>query len=92
MKSRNRFLNVVLKNDRLNVAIDVGVFVLCGMPDATALLHLAPPTLHPLSIGLYNVVPVTETMRSRVLPLSWTKCCIAGFFVLHCSGSAKRVP
>ena len=47
MKSRNRFLNTVLKNDRLNVAIDVQVPVLCGTPDATALPPLAaPPPLY----------------------------------------------
>ena len=42
MKSRNRFLNTVFKNDRLNVAVDVWVSVLCDMPDATALPRLAP--------------------------------------------------
>ena len=46
MKSRNRFLNTVLKNDRLNVAVDVWVSVLCGTPDVAALPPLAPPPLY----------------------------------------------
>lgn len=43
MKSRNRFLNTVFKNARLNVAVDVWVSVLCGMLDAAASLRLPPP-------------------------------------------------
>ncbi len=43
MNSRNRFLNTVLKDDRLNVAIDVRVPVLCGMPDAATSPRLATP-------------------------------------------------
>ncbi len=81
MNSRNRFLNTVLKDDRLNVAIDVRVPVLCGMPDAATSPRLAtpPPTLQTLSIISHNIAPVPETLRSRVLLLSATRHCMAGF-------------
>lgn len=93
MKSRNRFLNTVFKNDRLDVAVDVWVSVLCGMLDAAASPHLPPPpTLQPLSIIIYKVAPVPETLRSRVLPLSATKHCIAGFLCCIADGSTECVP
>ena len=43
MKIGNRFLNAASKSERLNVAIDARVSVLCGIPDAVSLLRLAPP-------------------------------------------------
>ena len=81
MKNRNQFLDSVSRSDRLNVAIDVWITVLCGMPDSTSLLHPSLPLLQTLSVVFHKVRSTTETLRSCVLPLSWTRHCIAGFWV-----------
>ena len=94
MKSRNRFLNTVLKNARLNVAVDVWESALCGnLFDATVLLHLPPPphftnVKYWISRGCSGsgdlMFPHADFVTDKVLH--------SGLFVLHRSGFAKCVP
>ena len=93
MKSRNRFLNTVFKNDRLDVAVDVWVSVLCDMPDAAALPRLGPPPYF-TTVKYYNSQDCSgsgDLTFPRVTFVSG-KALHSGFFVLHRRGSAKRVP
>ncbi len=84
MENRNRFLNTVLKNDRLNVAIDVWVSVLCDMPDATVSPRLATPPRF-INFKYYKSQYCSgsgDLLFPRVTFVS-DKALHSGFFMLH---------
>ena len=93
MKSRDRFLNTVLKDDRLKMTVDVWVSALCGsLFDATVLPPLAPPHFTTVKYCISRGCSGSGDLMFPHADFVTDKVLHSGFFVLHRSGFAKCVP